>query len=190
MRNVAIDTQRMQVYSDRFETTLPKKRFQAAMENLRRDTAKAPRPSTPPAWIGYTVLALLFGIFFVLLRQKPEALAPVTTPHYQVESADKLTAPVPPIPEIRRALPTPVQTSGSAPRAQLLHVRPIGTVENDRMPDGRVLTTRYMGELSNAANLPTRGAQLGDMWFTRADGHCWVLAPLGAGSSTVGWIDP
>jgi hypothetical protein len=58
------------------------------------------------------------------------------------------------------------------------------------MPDGRILSTRYMGELPSAANLPRSGAQLGDMWFTQNDGNCWVLAPFGAGSSTVGWIDP
>ena len=87
------------------------------------------------------------------------------------------------LPEVRRALPV-------VHRAQLVHVRPIGTYENDLMPDGRVLTTRYMGELSSAAGLPAHGSQLGDMWFTRNDSHCWVLAPIGAGSTTVGWIDP
>ena len=88
------------------------------------------------------------------------------------------------IPEVRRAELVPV------PRAQLIHVRQIGSIENDLMPDGRILTTRYMGELSSAASLPTYGASLGDMWYTRADGHCWVLAPIGAGSATTGWLDP
>ena len=32
--------------------------------------------------------------------------------------------------------------------------------------------------------------QMGDMWFTRNDGHAWVLAPIAGGSQTVGWIDP
>lgn len=184
------------------------------MEDLRQDTAKPPihrSPSTPPAWIGYTVLALLLGTIFLLIRQKPDALAPITTPHFQVEPGagqgpsvlDKLTAPtpapVPPLPEVRRAapvLPTAVQSASTAtpvlptaPRAQLLHIRAIGTYENDRMPDGRILTTRYMGELASVANLP-RGAHLGDMWFTRNDNHCWVLAPINAYTQSIGWVDP
>ena len=78
----------------------------------------------------------------------------------------------------------------SAPRAQLLHIRAIGTFENDRMPDGRTLGTTYRGELPNPGALPRRGAQLGDMWYTRNDGHTWVLAPIASGSQSVGWIDP
>ena len=58
------------------------------------------------------------------------------------------------------------------------------------MPDGRVLTTRYMGELPNPGYLPRTGAQLGDEWFTRSDHHCWVLATVNPNTSTVGWVDP
>jgi hypothetical protein len=58
------------------------------------------------------------------------------------------------------------------------------------MPDGRIINTLYKGDLPSAASLPRSGAQVGDMWFTRNDGHTWVLTPIAAGSSTTGWVDP
>jgi hypothetical protein len=36
-----------------------------------------------------------------------------------------------------------------------VHIRAIGTYENDKMPGGRVLNTLYKGELPSARNLPT-----------------------------------
>jgi hypothetical protein len=72
----------------------------------------------------------------------------------------------------------------------LLHIRAIGTYENDRIPDGPVLNTLYKGELPSARNLPTTGGQMGDMWYTKNDGHCWVLSPITTGSQTTGWVDP
>lgn len=166
----------MQVYSDRFETVLPKEgRFFSPK-------TKPSRFQKPSVW-SFLVIGILIGVVFMALsrpQSAPVALTPAVT----------VPTPAPPLPEVRRAMPVPVYSTNAVPRAQLIHVRGIGTVENDRMPDGRLLTTRYMGELASAANLPRNGAQLGDMWFTRNDGHCWVLAPLGAGSSTIGWIDP
>jgi hypothetical protein len=164
------------------------KLFRINMDDLIRETGKkaAPPKSEPKAWGIYLILgAILFALGAVMPKTHQE-------PAKTIVAAPTVLAPTPPpLPEVTtpRALPMPVPSTGQAPRAQLLHIRGIGTVENDRMPDGRVLTTRYMGELSSTAHLPTRGAQLGDMWFTRNDGHCWVLAPL-PGSSTVGWIDP
>jgi hypothetical protein len=168
----------MQVYSDRFETVLPKEgRFFY-------------QPTKQPKTLEYRVLGyLLAGVLIgavVMAIPKPQpqsAPAQVTAPAVVAPTPPPFPDPVPP-----RAFP--VRSQGSAPRAQLVHVRPIGTVENDRMPDGRILATRCMGELASAANLPTHGAQLGAMWFTRNDGHCWVLAPIGTGSSTIGWSDP
>jgi hypothetical protein len=168
----------MQVYSDRFETVLPKEgRFFY-------------QPTKQPKTVEYRVLGYLLAdvligaVVMAIPRPQPQsAPAPVTAPAVVAPTPPPLPDPVP-----SRAFPVPSQ--GSVPRAQLVHVRPIGTVENDRMPDGRILSTRYMGELPSAANLPRSGAQLGDMWFTQNDGNCWVLAPFGAGSSTVGWIDP
>ena len=168
----------MQVYSDRFEAVLPKEgRFFY-------------QPTKQPKTLEYRVLGylsagvLIGAVVMAIPRPQPQsAPAPVTAPAVVAPTPPPLPDPVPP-----RAFPVPSQ--GSVPRAQLVHVRPIGTVENDRMPDGRILSTRYMGELPSAANLPRSGAQLGDMWFTQNDGNCWVLAPFGAGSSTVGWIDP
>jgi len=168
----------MQVYSDRFETVLPKEgRFFY-------------QPTKQPKTVEYRVLGYLLAdvligaVVMAIPRPQPQsAPAPVTAPAVVAPTPPPLPDPVPP-----RAFPVPSQ--GSVPRAQLVHVCPIGTVENDRMPDGRILSTRYMGELPSAANLPRSGAQLGDMWFTQNDGNCWVLAPFGAGSSTVGWIDP
>jgi hypothetical protein len=97
--------------------------------------------------------------------------------------------PPPPLPEVRTAEPVHEQVS-SAPRAQLLHIRAIGTYENDRIPDGPVLNTLYKGELPSARNLPTTAGQMGDMWYTKNDGHCWVLSPITTGSQTTGWVDP
>jgi hypothetical protein len=169
----------MQVYSDRFETTLPKgARFFTPPTKQKLP----PKKTGHLTFIGYLIAAIFGGLFLAKLDQPKPAI--VATPAPTVApTPPPLLDPVP----VQRALPVP--TTGSTPRAKLLHVRPIGTVENDRMPDGRVLTTRYMGELSGAGSLPTRGANLGDMWYTQNDGHCWVLAPL-PGSSTVGWIDP
>ena len=154
--------------------------FRVSMDDLIRQTKKEPL-SKPwwPTFIGWLVAALLGGIFLAKLDQPKPAVVPTPA-----------AAPTPntPTPAPRAELITPV--APATPRAQLVHVRPIGTFENDRMPDGRILTTKYMGELSSAAHLPTYGASLGDMWYTMNDGHCWVLAPVGAGSASVGWVDP
>jgi hypothetical protein len=168
----------MQVYSDRFETVLPKE------GRFFYQPTKQPK-TLEYRVLGYLLAGVLIGaVVMAIPRPQPQsAPAPVTAPAVVAPTPPPLPDPVPP-----RAFPVPSQ--GSVPRAQLVHVRPIGTVENDRMPDGRILSTRYMGELPSAANLPRSGAQLGDMWFTQNDGNCWVLAPFGAGSSTVGWIDP
>lgn len=176
MRNVTVYRRRMQVYSDRFETVLPK---------TGRFFTPAPKKSKPTDWhaviitgiIALTVIAVLHALNS---RQPPIPAAPAIVAS---------TPPPVPLPEVRRAMPVPVPVQ-SVPRARLVHIRPIGTYKNDLMPDGRVLTTRYMGELAGATSLPTRGANLGDMWFTLADGHAWVLAPVAPGSSTVGWVDP
>jgi hypothetical protein len=175
----------MQVYSDRFETVLPKE------ERFSFPPVKPPTQQKPafPAFLGYLLTGVLIGVVVMAIpKPQPQAppapfTAPVATPVVVVPTPPPLPDPVPP-----RALP--VQSQGSVPRAQLLHVRPIGTVENDRMPDGRVLQTLYKGELPSARNLPTTGGQLGDMWFTRNDNHCWVLAPITTGSQSVGWVDP
>lgn len=134
------------------------------------------------------ILSLAFVAVVAIITPRPHA-APIET---QTTAAAPTPVPAPALPEIRRAemLPVPVPRADVTPRAQLIHVRGIGTVENDRMPDGRLLTTLYKGELPTVGDLPRRGNQLGDMWFTHKDGHCWVLAPVTAGSSTVGWVDP
>lgn len=160
--------------------------------------AKVDTPPTPPPvkpsspvkapsdWRGFLILAGIVLASAVVMLSWPQPVTPVTPAPVSTPkaAATPKTVTTSPIVEVRRAELVPV------PRAQLVHVRQIGSVENDLMPDGRILTTRYMGELFDASSLPTRGAELGDMWFTRRDGHCWVLAPIGAGSATVGWIDP
>jgi hypothetical protein len=177
----------MQVYSDRFETVLPKE------ERFNFPPVKPPTQQKPafPAFLGYLLTGILIGVVVMAIPkpqpqpQSPPApvAAPAATPAVVAPTPPSLPDPVPP-----RTLPVPTQ--GSVPRAQLLHIRAIGTFENDRMPDGRTLGTTYRGELPNPGALPRRGAQLGDMWYTRNDGHTWVLAPIAGGSQTVGWIDP
>jgi len=176
----------MQVYSDRFETTLPKEeRFQV------RPKPKKPQRPEFVALLGYLSTGVLLGLIVMgaIASLKPQA--PAASPAPVIPGAI-LVDPTPPAPlpdpkPVPRAMPVP---AAAAPRAELLHIRAIGTVENDRMPDGRVLTTRYMGELSGASRLPTYGANLGDMWYTQNDGHCWVLAPISPNSATIGWVDP
>lgn len=172
----------MQLPTDR-QTTFKDNLFRINMDDLIRETKKQAPPKPPPkrvAWLSYLIIAALVGMFFM----KP---ARETKPAAAIPAPAAVATPTP----VRRAelMPMPV-TPSNPPRAQLLHIRPIGTTENDQMPDGRILTTLYKGELPSVANLPRSGAQLGDMWFTRNDGHCWVLAPAVAGSQTVGWVDP
>jgi hypothetical protein len=161
--------------------------FRVSMDDLIRQTKQKPPPPKPSghlAFIGWLVAALLGGLFLAKLDQpKPVAavVAAVPTPTAAPILSTPTSTP-------RTQIVTPV--APVTPRAQLIHVRPLGTVEDDRMPDGRILTTKYMGELSSAARLPTYGASLGDMWYTMNDGHCWVLAPIGTGSASVGWVDP
>jgi hypothetical protein len=179
MRNVAlVEWWRMQS-TDRtkaFKNDL----FRHSMDDLIRETRKQPPPKKTGhlTFIGYLIAAILGGLFMAKLDQ-PKPVAVVATPTPTPAST--------PTPTVLRAFPVPVQT---VPRARLVHLRPLGAVENNQMPDGRVLTTRYMGELSSAASLPTYGANLGDMWFTQNDGHAWVLAPLANSPGSVGWIDP
>jgi hypothetical protein len=176
----------MQIYSDRFETTLPKEeRFQV------RPKSKKPQKPEFVAFLGYLSTGVLLGLTVMGIMSSFKPRTPAASPAPYPGAILVNPTPAPPLPDpvpVRRALPIPA--TASAPRAKLLHIRPIGTYENDTMPDGRILTTRYMGELSGAGSLPTYGANLGDMWYTMNDGHCWVLAPVTAGSSTVGWVDP
>lgn len=174
-----------------FERTLPKEHFYSP------PPAKTVRPPSAADWRTLGVVGILAATFITTValiapRQDNPRLASPRNGQDGVlalpaGNPDHTTVTAPPLPEVRRAAPVPVP---GAPRAELVHVRGLGVIENDRMPDGRILTTRYKGELSNAAGLPTHGAQLGDMWFTHNDGHTWVLAPVIAGSSTVGWVDP
>jgi hypothetical protein len=163
------------VYTDRFETVLPKGRFFNSPPVKQKTTN----------WQALAITAIAAATFIVVVRQSnPPTTVPVTAP----TTVFPTVAPLPDPKPIHEQVLAPV--TPSVPRAQLVHVRPIGTYEYLRMPDGRVLMTHYMGELANTMRLPTRGAQLGDMWYTRADQHSWVLAPLSTGSQSIGWIDP
>jgi hypothetical protein len=176
----------MQIHSDRFETVLPKGRFFTPSKQFN--------PSKQD-WRAVIITAICAVTLIAAIKQiashwslashwSPAGVSPVAAP------TPVWTAPLPdPKPVQTPALFEPVLNPATPPRAQLVHIRAIGTFENDRMPDGRVLGTVYRGELPNVAHLPKYG-NLGDMWFTRADQHCWVLAPIQAGSQITGWIDP
>ena len=182
----------MRIHTDRFETVLPKGRF----------FTPPSKPPTPPAPLKpyqdsrvLILSALAVGTFLGLLipaitnRDVPQVK--LTPPATSVDPAPVPTpaAPSRPLPVHRLPTPVPVQPL-DAPRAKLVHVRPIGSIMRVQMPDGRVLETRYMGELSSPNNLPTRGGQLGDEWYTRSDDHCWVMAPVTEGSQSIGWSGP
>jgi hypothetical protein len=168
----------MRMQTDRFETTLPKEHF---FTRPPVPTRSAKRKS---GWLGTLILGGISGMALMAIfhqsSQSPAGVSPAPTVAVP-------TPPPLPDPTVARALPVGVAT---APRAHLVHIRALGTYENDRMPDGRVLNTLYKGELPAVANLPAHGGQPGDMWYTKNDGHCWVLAPIAAGSQTTGWVDP
>lgn len=175
----------MQIHSDRFETVLPKtERFFSPATKQSKKKLDWGLDWQSVVITGIVAVAIV-AVVSQLTHQRPAAPAPAPTKVFSPEDLGAI--PVPPLPEVRRAVPVPVPTT---PRAQLVHIRPIGTYETDRMPDGRLLNTLYKGELPSAASLPRTGGQLGDMWFTRNDGHTWVLAPATAGSQAVGWVDP
>jgi hypothetical protein len=163
--------------TDRFDTVLPK------TERFFSPARPNPQQQKPPVVLGYLLIGVLLGAILMALPKPRQELSPAGIGAIPVVAP----TPPPPLPEVRP--PSPVAVA-SAPRAQLIHVRTIGTYENDRMPDGRILNTLYKGELPSAANLPRSGSQLGDMWYTKNDGHCWVLAPITTGSQTTGWVDP
>jgi hypothetical protein len=186
------------MHTDQFETVLPKtERF------FPPKSVKA--PPSELHWLTRMWL-LLFGAFMGVLfctaglaalgtlfmpKNVPAPLVPPPQMRLLPSTPVRPTPAQPTLlPEVRRAAPVPVPLAPVTPRAQLLHIRTVGTYENDLMPDGRTLRTLYKGELPSAANLPRTGGQPGDMWFTRNDGHAWVLAPLAPGSATTGWIDP
>jgi hypothetical protein len=168
----------MRIHTDPFETVLPKERF----------FTPPPKPETAPrrpVWSFVICGGILLAAILTVTRPQPMAAPAAPSREVQAPSAAG-SRPLPDPSPVPRAMPVAVTT---APRAQLLHIRPIGVFENDTMPDGRVLGTTYRGELADVANLPKFG-QLGDMWYTRRDGHCWVLAPIYAGSQATGWVDP
>ena len=182
----------MQLHSDRFETVLPKtERFFSPPDTKQAKPRKLDWGLDWQSIIVTGIVALtIVAVVSQFTHQRPAPPAPAPTKVFSPEDLGAIRVaptPAPPLPEVRRAAPAPIPTT---PRAQLIHIRPIGTWETDRMPDGRLLQTLYKGELPSAASLPRTGGQLGDMWFTRNDGHCWVLAPATAGSQAVGWVDP
>jgi hypothetical protein len=182
----------MRIHTDRFETVLPKGRFFTP-------PTQPPKPPKPPQkdsnrliWAALAVGAIV-GFSLPVITSQGTKPAATVAPGYPPMPLDPTPIPTPapasrPIPVHRLPVPTPAQPL-DAPRAPLVHVRPVGSVMNVVMPDGRVLNTRYMGELPSPANLPRTGGQPGDEWYTRSDNHCWVLGTL-PGSVTTGWIDP
>jgi len=72
-----------------------------------------------------------------------------------------------------------------------VHVQTIGDVQDERLPDGRVVRTLYKGKVPSVSQLPpVTESQMGDMWFTEKDGTFWVVTTLNPTSWVVGWVDP
>lgn len=171
----------MQIHSDRFETVLPKGRF---------FTPPKQSTSSKQDWRGVIIAVIAAVTTIAAIKQIVSHVSPAIAVASTPPPAPAWIPPLPdPKPVQTPALLEPVLNPAAPPRAQLVHVRAIGTFESDRMPDGRVLGTVYRGELPSVAHLPKYG-NLGDMWFTKADQHCWVLAPIAAGSQITGWVDP
>jgi hypothetical protein len=162
------------------------KLFRINMDDLIRQTKKEHKQQSAPVRltiIGYLILGALLCIIVMLIPRHELKATAATLP-----TPTAVPTPNTPTPAPRgQLMPMPVPAT---PRAQLIHIRGIGTFENDLMPDGRILGTTYRGELPSTTRLPTYGAQLGDMWYTQNDGHCWVLAPISPTSPTIGWVDP
>lgn len=172
----------MRIHTDQFETVLPKGRF---FTPPVQPPKKAHKRSCVLILTSLAAGAFL-GMALPMITNRDVPQVKLTPPATSVDPTPAV--PPRPLPVHRLPVQAPVQPL-DAPRAKLVHVRPIGSVMRVQMPDGRVLTTRYMGELSSPNNLPTRGGQLGDEWYTRSDDHCWVLGNLPE-TATVGWIDP
>jgi hypothetical protein len=108
--------------SDRFDTVLPK------TERFFSPSKPKSQQQKPAVW-GYLLTGVLIGAVFMALPRPNQQLSP--------GGAIPVVAPTPPppLPEVRTAEPVHEQVS-SAPRAQLVHIRAIGTYEyeNDKMP--------------------------------------------------------
>jgi hypothetical protein len=180
----------MRIHTDRFETVLPKGRFFTPPVHPPKKALQSPRVLILSS-LALLALGTLLGLSLPVVTNRDVPRVKLTPPATSVDPTPVPTpaAPPRPLPVHRLPVPAPVQPL-DAPRAKLVHVRPIGSIMRVQMPDGRVLTTRYMGELASPGNLPTRGGQLGDEWYTRSDDHCWVMAPVTEGSQSVGWVDP
>ncbi len=94
-----------------------------------------------------------------------------------------MATPAPPLPDpkpVHGQVPVPrlldpVQNPASAPpRAQLVHIRAIGTFENDMMPDGRIVGTTYEG------NYPARQTFRGPVARSVTCGLPGLTATLGS----------
>ena len=183
MHNAAVVARMRIPQTDRFDTVLPKE------ERFFNSPPTKPKKATD--WHAVIITGIIAVTFIAAVKQvtQPHSLSPAGAAPLAAPTPPPIPPPLPDPKPVHEQVSVPVPTV-SAPRAQLLHIRAIGTFENDRMPDGRTLGTTYRGELPNPGALPRRGAQLGDMWYTRNDGHTWVLAPIAGGSQTVGWIDP
>ena len=153
--------------------------------------AKTPPPAKRtaiPAAIGTVAIAALF-LYAVSRPGGPST----STAFPESQSGPSGSRPV----EVRRALPPPVEVRRAlpvVPRAlpeassvnPQIATPPSAESQPIRMPNGTIVKARYQGQLSNPANLPTRGRFIGEEWST-ADGTTWIWMQPANGIAS--WVD-
>jgi hypothetical protein len=124
------------------------------------------------------LLALLLGVP-VLLGLLPKQL--------QQPGAMPPAGGMPPIVEVRRALPVVPRALPVTVPTSLVSDPQIGRWQTVRFLDGRTMQICYGGRLASSAFLPEEGKFIGDARVI--DNHCWIwMTP--AGASFPSWVDP
>jgi hypothetical protein len=190
MRENEKDTSTRRFSTDGFDCQPPR---EAVDELLRPKRPRMFHPPEPPhkrsrfeeiRTVGNTIVLWAIGIAFIIALfsiasrvPKPAPVAPAVI--VQPTPAPPLT-PVVPQPEVRRA-------QLAVKRAQFVGL-PIGWQGQEQMPDGSVVSIRYMGEVGYFDSLP-RNPALGDMWKVTSSGASWVWTTP-AGFAAPAWVDP
>ena len=175
------------IYTDRFETTLPpemRKRFG------ERPPAKYVAPplrnrttSTSP-WLiagGITVFIGLAAIAHIMagFADKADTMryAPALTSTYT--PAPTLTSP-----SISEATPAPAPQATPTPEATP-EIRRAHRIARAHMPDGSSLVVTILGAVSRQEELPLSGNSIGDTYYVAGVPFVWTDLSGGGG-----WLDP
>jgi hypothetical protein len=200
MRENEKDASTRRFNTDDFDCTPPPG---AMDELLRPKRARMFRPPEPPPakpsrleearkFVNTAVLlAMGVAFIFAMFAMASRKTAPVSTlpPPYSYGPAPT-PAPAPAArAEVTIQQPNPVvrRAELAVKRAQLVGL-PVGWQGREQMPDGSIVSVRYMGEVGYFDHLP-RNPALGDMWKVTSSGAAWVWTTP-AGFAAPAWVDP